>query len=380
MNDKSSETTIDESQSLVSNFRIRVLLLFLFKERKFLRMLIVMFILAGIAYPYPNFAMWLGFAFAGYSAIANDSIQTIGTFIASNNAKKWWHLWLFIGAIFVVTSFVSWNLYDGDVTFQRLTTKGFSEAPTSFHFLQLAAPLVLLFLTRLKMPVSTTFMLLSAFSGSTEAILEVTYKSLSGYGIAFFSSIVIWIVFSKLINRLIQGKPHPAWRLFQWLISGCLWAAWIMQDAANIAIFLPRNLNLLEYIIFASYIFFGLGILFYLKGDKIQEIVEEKTEVSDVRSATIIDLVYTLILVFFHSISTIPMSTTWVFIGLLGGRELAINLSIKASTLKRRKINHAFRLIGKDVLKAATGLVISIILAIFINENIREDIIAFLNL
>ena len=43
----------------------------------------------------PQIAMWLGFVFAGYSAISNDSIQTIGTFIASNSNKPWWLLWLY---------------------------------------------------------------------------------------------------------------------------------------------------------------------------------------------------------------------------------------------------------------------------------------------
>ena len=32
--------------------------------------------------------MWVGFVFAAYAAIANDSIQTIGTFIASNQDKN----------------------------------------------------------------------------------------------------------------------------------------------------------------------------------------------------------------------------------------------------------------------------------------------------
>ncbi|MDZ7772138.1 MAG: hypothetical protein U5K31_05265 [Balneolaceae bacterium] len=93
-------------------------------------------------------ARWVGFALAGYSAIANDSIQTIGTFLASNEDKKWWVLWLFIGGIFLVTVSYSWVVYDGDVSHQRLASKGFSEAPSSFTFLQVAAPIFLLLLTR----------------------------------------------------------------------------------------------------------------------------------------------------------------------------------------------------------------------------------------
>ena len=38
--------------------------------------------------------MALGFLFAGYSVIANDSVQTLGTWIASNNQKfKWTTMW-----------------------------------------------------------------------------------------------------------------------------------------------------------------------------------------------------------------------------------------------------------------------------------------------
>ncbi len=96
------------------------------QERIFIGLIGVFFFIAGVAFPYAELAMWVGFVFAGYSAIANDSIQTIGTFLASNMDKKWWVLWLWIGGIFLVTVSASWYIYDGDVTYQRLTSKGFS--------------------------------------------------------------------------------------------------------------------------------------------------------------------------------------------------------------------------------------------------------------
>ena len=40
-----------------------------------------------VLYPYPEIAITI-FFMASYSAIANDSIQAIGTFIASNADKK----------------------------------------------------------------------------------------------------------------------------------------------------------------------------------------------------------------------------------------------------------------------------------------------------
>jgi hypothetical protein len=359
------------ADSTLSAGRLRLTNILIKKEKNFLIFIATAFLIAGIVYPYPGIAMWIGFAFAGYSAIANDSIQTIGTFIASNEDKKWWHLWLYIGSIFVVTVFVSWYLYNGDVSSQRLTSKGFSEAPTSFAFLQIAAPIVLLVLTRLRMPVSTTFLLLSSFTTKSDAVFGVIMKSMSGYVIAFVVAVLVWLTFQKTISRLLKGKPNPAWTAVQWVASGALWSVWIQQDAANIAIYLPRSLSLTEFLIFAGYIFFGLGFLFYLKGDKIQKVIKEKTEVADVRAATLIDFIYAIILIVFQNISTIPMSTTWVFIGLLGGRELGMAISRRRK--KSTNFPKTWSLIRRDVGLAGIGLVISIILAVAVNPVIQQE-------
>ena len=48
---------------------------------------IILSALCWLVYPYPAVAMWCVFFMASYSAIANDSIQTIGTFIASNSCR-----------------------------------------------------------------------------------------------------------------------------------------------------------------------------------------------------------------------------------------------------------------------------------------------------
>lgn len=348
------------------------------KERSFILLVAVLLFLCGALTPYPEIAMWFGFALAGYSAIANDSIQTIGTFIASNFSKRWYILWLFIGLIFVATVTYSWINYDGDVSNQILTTKGFNEAPKTFNFLQLAAPLCLLVLTRLRMPVSTTFLLLSAFSTQTGAVLSVMMKSFTGYVLAFISAIIIWLLIGFFLKKYVKGKPAPWWTVVQWVTSGSLWAVWIMQDAANIAIYLPRSLNIYEFIGFTGYIFLGLGVLFYMKGDKIQKIVNEKSGVTDVRAATIVDFVYALLLFYFKSLSNIPISTTWVFIGLLGGRELAIGFTKNRAKKRRKSVRSAYRMMFRDLLYALIGLLVSILLAMAINDNIREEIFEFL--
>lgn len=363
---------------LVEPFRFEVLRLFFFKERRFFAVLSVLLIFSGAIFPIPAVAMWVGFLFAGYSAIANDSIQTIGTFLASNARKPWWVLWLFIGIIFVITMSISWYMYDGDVSFQRLSAKGFEKAPDSFQFLQLAAPLILLLLTRLRMPVSTTFLCLSAYSADIKGIEGMLYKSLSGYVLSFVTALLIWFVLGKAIKKFTTGTANPIWTYVQWVISGFLWSVWLMQDGANIAVTLPRNLSLYEFIFFLLYIFLGLGVLFYLRGDKIQEIITEKSEVNDVRGATLIDLIYGFILLFFKQISNIPMSTTWVFLGLLAGRELAMTLS--AHFTLSRTLPRTLILIFRDALYALFGLIISVLTAMFVNPKIMDELLRLMNL
>jgi phosphate/sulfate permease len=187
--------------------------------------------------------MWFGFSLAGYSAIANDSIQTIGTFIASNAHRKWWHLWLFMGIIFIGTVTYSWVIYNGDVSYQRLTEKGFSEAPQTFGFLQLCAPIALLILTRMRIPVSTTFLLLNVFATDANAMFSILQKSLYGYLIAFLLAILVWYLTARFVDRHFKDKPGLGWTVLQWITSGLLWSVWLMQDASNIAVFLPRKLD-----------------------------------------------------------------------------------------------------------------------------------------
>ena len=335
--------------------------------------LLIPFILSIVcffAYPYPEVAMWLVFFLASYSAIANDSIQTIGTFIASNADKKWYYLWIYMGSIFLITVTYSWINYGGDISYERLASKGLNEAPEKFKFLQVFAPVVLLILTRFRMPVSTSILVLSAFATQASSITSILQKSFFGYFIAFALAIIVWLLTTNLFEKYKNSKPSKLWLPLQWISSGALWSTWIMQDMANVAVVLPRSLTLDQFLVVSSFIFFGLGLLFYLRGDRIQKIVTEKTDIIDVRAATVVDFIYACLLYYLKVISTIPISTTWVFIGLLGGRELAINIKLysKGNYIK------ALKMISKDALYAGIGLAVSLILALSINENMRDQL------
>ena len=335
-------------------------------ERSFLSFIIFAFLLSMFVTPYPQIAMWVGFLFAAYAAVANDSIQTLGTFIASNQEKKWWVLWLFIGGIFLFTVGYSWFNYGGDVSHGRLMAKGFEVAPTEFHFLQIAAPVFLLILTRLRMPVSTTFILLTSFAAAPAAIGKVLAKSMSGYILAFFLGFIVFITIAKLAKKYFVGEAKFSWTIAQWITSGTLWSVWLMQDAANIAVYLPRSMAFSEFLGFALVVFFGLGLLLYYKGGRIQKIVTEKSVITDVRFATIVDFIYCIILFYFKLHSKVPMSTTWVFIGLLAGREVAMAIRNTGDN----SLLTSFRLMMKDFSFAMIGLIISIAIAIGVNDQL----------
>jgi hypothetical protein len=293
--------------------------------------------------------MAIGFAFAAYSVIANDSVQTLGTWIASNNDKfNWKIMWGCASAVLLYTLWYGWTTNGGDISYGRLNKIPFQE----IQWYHAMAPGLLLILTRIGVPVSTSFLVLSAFA-STFVLEKMLVKSMMGYAVAAVAAYVIWIGVTKVLNEAkpVKEEHKKAWRVAQWVTTGFLWFTWLSHDMANIAVFLPRQIPW-DLMVLVSLIFvFGLGYMFREGGGKIQNIVIEKHNTRYVRSATIIDAVYFLILLFFKEINDIPMSTTWVFVGLLCGRELAM-----ATMTGKEKFKTVFPLITKDFIKMMIGL------------------------
>ena len=296
----------------------------------------------------------IGFALAGYSVIANDSIQTLGTFIASK--KKWFKWYILAGSASAVMIFAlawGWYSYDGDISYGRLTRIPYQE----IQWYHAVAPAILLLLTRIGIPVSTTFLVLSAFA-STVVLEKMLLKSVVGYGLAAMVAYIAWIVVSKFINEKldeVDEKYIGFWRNAVWISSGWLWWVWLSHDVANIAVYLPRQLDLTLLLIVMGYFTSLLFYIFYIQGGPIQKVVLEKTGTRYARSATIINVIYAAVLFYFKELNDLPMSTTWVFVGLLCGRELAI------STMnKDYKFKYVFPLIGKDFLKMIFGLSVSV--------------------
>ncbi|OAV45843.1 hypothetical protein [Lewinella sp. 4G2] len=317
--------------------------------------------------------MWLGFILAGYAVVGNDSIQTLGTFLSSNEEKPWWVLWLFAGGILAFTLLWGWHTYDGDVSYGRLAKYAFVE---DMPWPYLLPPLVLMILTRTGIPVSTSFLVLTFFK--PKGLYDMTMKSILGYALAFCVAILVWQLITRLFDKKFINNPitpgeKRTWTVLQWASTGFLWGQWLIQDFANIYVYLPRALTLTEILVSLGILLTMLAIIFYSKGGNIQKIVKQKTNTTDIRSATIVDFNYGLILLFFKEFSQVPMSTTWVFLGLLAGREIAIRyrleLDKEPSDLARAKSFHYAGLGMNVVLLALIGYVV------YLRDKVPDEII-----
>lgn len=300
----------------------------------------------------------IGFILAAYAIVANDAIQTLGTFLSSNAHRPWWVLWLFACTVLTAVMAYGWFANNGDVTYGRLSK--FPEPAQGLSWIHAVPPLFILVLTRFGVPVSTTFLVLTVFApGNLESMLT---KSLLGYALA----LVVGGVVYRLVTATLEGhflktaeqKPAAYWVGLQWASTAFLWSQWLIQDLANIFVYLPRPLNL-PMLVAATVLMLVLhAVIFKRRGGEIQRIVTSKTNTTDIRSATIIDFIYALVLLFFKEWSNIPMSTTWVFLGLLAGREFAISHFHQI-----RPLRETARIAVLDAAKAAAGLLVSVGLA-----------------
>ena len=310
--------------------------------------------------------MVVGFLLGAYSIVANDAIQTLGTFLSSNSHRPWWVLWLFGGGVITVVLVYGWTVHSGDVSYGRLQA---IQVPEHFTWIYCVPPFVLLLLTRWGIPVSTTFLTLTIFA--TKTLPSMLVKSLLGYATAFVVAIIVYKLVTRSLEHRFNRTEGPIggwWVVAQWCSTGFLWSQWLIQDLANIYVFLPRdpvthtpNLAVGWFAASIVVILAMLAYIFYTHGGAIQKVVLTKTNTTDIRSATFVDLIYGVVLFLFKEVSNLPMSTTWVFVGLLAGREIAISWNER-----HRGSRDVSRLVFSDLAKIFAGLAVSVALALLL--------------
>jgi len=323
--------------------------------------------------------MIIGFLLAAFSVVSNDSLQTLGTYISSNRQRTPRRIQMvFVCAITVTVLFLGWSLNQGEPAWGRLQS---FPVPETFTWAYIIPPIAVLALTAWGAPVSTSFLVLSSFV--PENIGRLLGSSLSGYVIAFSLGLTVWGLGMWLLERWIFHRNQDLkeistiWFATQWFSTGFLWSMWLIQDMANIFVYLPRNLNFLSMCVCTLILCIGLCMLIMIGGGPIQGVLRSKTNTSDLRSATVIDFMFGLCLLYEAFLSSFPLSTTWVFLGLLAGRELALRMKeLQQQTEFTNHTNGSLGLvIGSDIGKASVGLIVSLLIALGIQPLIAWSIL-----
>ena len=295
-----------------------------FLTKKNFVFLILVLVLVFILSP-TNKIQWIALTLAMFSTMSNDSIQTLGTFLSSNNKVSWWKMFFYISILFAITIFCGWYLNNHRLDFNRLKEIPYSSVKLTYF--QFFAPIVLIILTYFKIPISSTFLILSVFA-SNNTIGAILLKTLSGYTFGFIASYVIWNVVLKYFQKSLlceEGKKSDIiMRAMQWISTGALWIAWLTNDTSNVVVYGQRYFTVYDLLLFLMIGIFMIGFTIYNRGGPIQEIVSQKKDMTNIKSTTLINFYYALSIIFLNRISPIPMATTWIFIGILSGRELAI--------------------------------------------------------
>ena len=321
------------------------------------------------AFTLSDFYRIAGFLLSMYACVSNDIIQTLGTFLSAIKKTPFYYLWAFAVVVLVLTIGIGWAVNDGDMSFGLLTRIPVTE---NYTFLYLLPPIILIILTRWGIPVATTFLVLSVFSVSDVSVIWMMLtKSVLGYIIAFIAAIIIYNIIGRPVERYFyytqkrsgDAKISKWWMAAKWCSTAFIWSQWLMQDSAKLFIYLPRKASVWELLFVLVCFTIFLGVLTYKRGGDIQKIVKMKTNVQDPRSATIIDIIYAFLLMYFINLNNVPMSTTWVFIGLLAGREIALYQRLRFESPKKM-----YKHIIKDLYKVTLGLIVSIVVVVLLTQ------------
>ena len=177
----------------------------------------------------PSFIfMIIGFLLSLYACISNDVIQTLGTFLSTTRHRPVWQIWIYTSIVLVITFVVGWYVNDGDMAFGRLTKIPF---PEQFYWWHILPPIVLIWLTRLGVPVATSFLIVSIFSSNTVIGMMIA-KSFIGYAAAVISSFILYFFIARKVEKVFLYKKNNIskhWIAAKWISTAFLWSAWLLQ-------------------------------------------------------------------------------------------------------------------------------------------------------
>jgi hypothetical protein len=101
------------------------------------------------------------------------------------------------------------------------------------------------------------------------------------------------------------------------------------------------------------------------KSNKMQEILSSKKNANNLKINVLINLLFSAILFIFKIISNISIATTFVFLGILAGKEVAIAFS--ESDIFGKTYKKTILTVLRDINKCILGVCVSLAFVIFIN-------------
>lgn len=329
----------------------------IFKD-KFNLMLMFVFVLGNII-NLGLFFNWLMVIASSYTVIGNNYIQTIGSFIV-NNREKPVKNWVFLSLSFVITTLISWSIYKGSIDYSLLKN---IEYQKDLDIIIVLVPLLLNIFTKYGIPVSATFLIIPLF-GTNNTIHIMITKTITSYFLAFMASFFIWsFIYKHFINIIknVDNEITKFWNIVEYATTAFVWMAWNILSICVFVVFVDRQFNVFELVIFNLIIILILYILISNSGGKIEKIIKEKKGSNNKKTTAIFNLLFAMILLYLQFFSNVPLTTTWVFLGLLAGRELAITYTELGLFSSGRSTKVSLTKIIMDLNKAVVGVVFSLL-------------------
>jgi hypothetical protein len=206
---------------------------------------------------------------------------------------------------------------------------------------------------------------------SKNNILNMLFKTSASY---LISCAISGHICYKLLKRYKKYILHDngddeylkIWELMQVFSTALLVVAWLFFSVSNITVFLPRKLEQQDFLMFLCVIIFTIASVLGNKNNKMQEIISKKNNANNLKMNVIINILFTMVLFLFKVINNVSIATTFVFLGILAGKDLAIifaEKNILGSSYRRVIFNSL-----KDINKCITGVIVSLTFVALINS------------
>ena len=165
----------------------------------------------------------------------------------------------------------------------------------------------------------------------------------------------------KYMNfTLLEVNNEKFWFIMQYLSTALLWFSWLFSNMSSALVFVPRQFDVKSLFVL---LLFSSVIIYYLidnMGGNMQQLIKNKKNTDNIKAATMINIVYGCLIYIFQFSVNIPISTTWVFIGLIAGREMAITSSKNILVVSDIIHKNSVKRIIFDLLHAVLGVIISL--------------------